>query len=126
MKQVCDIIIEPLMQIWNIEVIENMNLPTKLKYADINPIYKKLEHIFVENYRPVSILSVVSKIFERIMQKQISLYVEKYLSSHLCGYRTGYNAQYGLISMIEKRKHSLDNKGHSGAVLWIYQKPLIL
>jgi hypothetical protein len=80
LKQVIEIILEPLMQIWNIEVIDNMKFPTKLKYADITPIFKKLERIFVDNYRPVSILPVVSKIFERIMQKQIMAYVEKYLS----------------------------------------------
>ena len=43
-----------------------MKFPTKLKYADIIPIFKKLECIIVNNYRPV-----VSKIFERIMQEQI-------------------------------------------------------
>ena len=105
------------MNIWNIEVIEKLKFPNKLKYADISPIHKKLERIFVNNYRPVSILPVVSKIFERIMQKQMSLYVEKFLSSYLCGYRKGFNAQYALTVMIEKWKKSLDSKGHAGAVL---------
>ena len=105
------------MNIWNIEGIENLKFPTKLKHADIAPIFKKLERIFVENYRPVSILPVVSKIFERIMQKQMRVYVEKFLSDYLCGYRKGFNAQYALTSMIEKWKQSLDNKGHAGAVL---------
>ena len=117
LKQVIEIIVEPLMQIWNIEVIENYKFPTKLKYADISPIFKKLERIHVENYRPVSILPVVSKVFEKIMQKQMIAYIEKFLSSHLCGYRKGFNAQYALTSMIEKWKKSLDNKGHAGAVL---------
>ena len=71
LKKVTEIIEEPLMQIWNNEIIDNMKFPTKLKYADITPIFKKLERIIVNNYRPVSILPVVSKIFERIMQKQI-------------------------------------------------------
>ena len=57
------------MQIWNNEIVDNMKFPTKLKYADITPIFKKLECIMVNNYRPVSILPVVSNIFERIMQK---------------------------------------------------------
>ena len=69
-----------------------------------------------KNYRPVSILPVVSKIFERIMQKQINSYVEKYLSPYLCGYRKGYNTQYALALMIEKWKLSLDNSGYAAAV----------
>ena len=43
LKQVADIIVEPLMQIWNNEIIDNQKFPTKLKYADIAPIFKKLE-----------------------------------------------------------------------------------
>ena len=116
-KQVVDIIVDPLTQIWNTEIIENNKFPSKLKCADLTPIFKKLECISVKNYRPVSILPVISKIFERIMQKQLNLYCEKYLSPFLCGFRKGYNAQYALISMIEKWKLYLDKNGHAGAVL---------
>ena len=118
LKQVEEVIVEPLMQIWNKEIIENKKFPSKLKYADITPIFKKLECISKENYRPVSILPVVSKVFERIMQNQIKLYVDKYLSPFLCGYRRGYNAQYALTAMIEKWKKFLDkNGGIAGAIL---------
>ena len=105
LKQVIDVIVEPLMQIWNNEIVDNKTFPTKLEYADITPIFKGLECIVVKNYRPVSILPVVSKIFERIMQTQIKLYVDKYLSPYLCGYRKGYNAQYALTAMIENGKN---------------------
>ena len=105
------------MQIWNNEIVDYMKFPTKLKYADISLIFKKLECIIVNNYRPVSILPVVSKIFERIMQKQIKSYVDNYLSPYLCGYRKGYNAQYALTTMTEKWKESLDNKGIAGEIL---------
>ena len=89
LKQVIDVISEPLMKIWNHEVILNKTFPMKLKLSDISPIFKKMESIYVENYRPVSILPAVSKIFERIMQKQIDGYIERFLSPFLCGYRKG-------------------------------------
>ena len=38
------------------------------KLADVTPLFKKKDKTFVENYRPVSVLPTVSKIFERIMQ----------------------------------------------------------
>ena len=60
---------------------------------------------------------VVSKIYERIMQKQILEYIDKHLSPHLCGYRKGYSKQTALISMLEKWKLSIDNKGFAGGVL---------
>ena len=85
--------------------------------ADISPIFKKDDSTLVKNYRPVSVLPVVSKILERIMQNQLSLHIEKYLSPYLCGFRKGFNTQHALISMIEKWKQSLDQKGLAGAIL---------
>ena len=75
-----------------------------------------MESIYVENYRPVSILPAVTKIFERIMQKQMNGYIERFLSPFLCGYRKGYNSQYALLLMLEKWKKSLDNGGHAGGI----------
>ena len=51
------------------------------------------------------------------MQKQILEYIDKHLSPHLCGYRKGYSTQTALISMLEKWKLSIDNKGFAGGVL---------
>ena len=48
-----DFFLNPLAQIWNTEVIDNENFQSKLKYADITAIFKKLECIFVKDYRPV-------------------------------------------------------------------------
>ena len=69
------------------------------------------------NYRPVSVLPSVSKIFEKLLQHQLVNYIENYLSPHLCGYRKGYSSQQALISLIENWKKSLDKKGYGGAVL---------
>ena len=51
------------------------------------------------------------------MQKQILEYIYKHLSPHLCGYGEGYSIQTALISMLEKWKLSIDNKGFAGGVL---------
>ena len=91
--------------------------PNKLKIADITPIFKTGDNTCAKNYRPISVLPVVSKIFERIMQRQINSYVEKFLSPFLCGYRKGYSTQIALTVVIEKWKEMIDNHGYSGAVL---------
>ena len=117
LKQVIDVVDELLRDIWNVEIVQNKTYPANLKLADITPIFKKLEKILVDNYRPVSILPTVTKIFERIMQKQMNTFVENILSPFLCGYRKGYNSQYALLAMIEHWKMSLDNNGLAGAIL---------
>ena len=107
----------PLLNIWNDEIVKNNRFPSKLKYADITPIFKKGDASLEKNYRPVSGLPVVSKVFERIMHKQISNHIETHLSPFMCGYRKGFSTQHALIALIEKWKVSLDNKGFAGAIL---------
>ena len=62
-------------------------------------------------------LPSVSKIFERIIQKQFSNYVDEFLSPYLCGYRKAFNTQYALLTLTEKWKKEPDNKGYPGALL---------
>ena len=118
LKEVVDIVAKPLTDIWKVEVVEGMKFASQLKLADITPLHKKLETVNKENYRPVSLLPVVSKLFERLMQKQMVAYIEKFLSPYLCGYRKGFNSQYALIAMIEKWKKCLDGEGgFAGAIM---------
>ena len=97
--------------------IENSDFPQSLKLADITPVYKKNDSLDKTNYRPVSILPVVSKFFERIMQKQINDFITSFLSPNLCGYRKIFNTQHALLTLVEKWRKSLDNKGFGGAIL---------
>ena len=76
--------------------------PTSLKLANITPVYKKVLKNSKENYRPVSIMPNISKIYERCLFKPISNYFENIFSKFQCGFRQGLSAQYCLISMIEK------------------------
>ena len=66
-------------------ILRTGNFPDKLKLADITPVFKKNNPLEKENDRPASVLLIVSKIFERIMQKQVTLFTEKRLSPYLCG-----------------------------------------
>ena len=97
--------------------IFNCNFPQLLKMADITPVYKKEERTKIDNYRPVSILPTVSKIFERNMSDQISAYIKTYLSDYLCGFRKGYSTQHCLMFMLEKWRKALDIRHVAGALL---------
>ena len=71
LKEVVDIVAQPLTDIWKVEIVQGMKFASQLKLADITPLHKKLATVNKENYRPVSLLPVVSKLFERLMQKQM-------------------------------------------------------
>ena len=110
-------IISPLIaKIYN-ESISNLDYPTLLKMADITPIHKKDETTKKDNYRPVSILPVISKIFEHIIFDQISSYIDSLLSPFLSGFCQGFGTQHCLIVMLERWRKALDNNSEAGAIL---------
>ena len=111
-----DICVEPLTQIFN-DCIENSSFPDELKCTDVTSLPKNGPSNSRTNFRPISVLPTVSKLFERIMDKQIVAYITPFLSSLLCGFRKGYNAQHALVRLLEKFKISLDEGGKAGAVL---------
>ena len=88
-----------------------------MQKADISPIHKKKSKLDIENYPPVSILPVLSKIYERCMFDQMYAYFNNILSKHQCGFRQGYSTQHSLLLMIEKFKKSLDNGNLCGMLL---------
>ena len=96
---------------------ENSCLPSDLKFADVTPAYKKKSKNSKDIYRPVSILSNISKVYERCIYDQMEAYFETILSPNQCGFRKGFSAQHCLISLIEKWKKSIDNGGAFGALM---------
>ena len=98
--------------------INTSSYPSLLKRADITPVHKKDSKNEKNNYRPVSILSNISKVYERIMFKQMSEFFESsFLSKYQCGFRKGFSAQHCLVSMLEKWKSATDNKKSFGELL---------
>ena len=87
------------------------------KIRRITSIFKKGDATDPKNYRNVSVLPIFSKVYERIMQKQLDNFIEQHLSKYLCGYRKGYSAQHALLALIEKWRESLDKKGFAGGVI---------
>ena len=106
----------PLCTICNNSVKES-KFPGSLKISEITPCHKQDETTLKSNYRPVSILPTVSKLFERILKDQAYAYMNKNRSPYLCGFRKGFSTQYSLMVMLEKWKRALDNKGIAGALL---------
>ena len=91
--------------------------PLSLKVADVSPIHKTKERIIMKNYRSVSLIPVLSKLYERNMYDPIFSYIETFLSPYLFGYRKGHSTQQCLLVMIEMWKKALDDRKCTGAIL---------
>ena len=73
----------------------NSGIPTVChhpKNAEVKPLFKNSSRTNKTNYRPVSLLSVISKVYERLICKQVSEYFEPILSKYQCGFRTDPSA----------------------------------
>lgn len=116
LKLSADIIAKPLTDSINKSIADN-DFPTLAKIAIILPFFKKDERSNKNNYRPVSVLSSLSKIFGKILQNQISTFMENLLSPYVSAYRKGFSTQHVLIRLIEEWKKGLDENYVVGSVL---------
>ena len=114
LKQVCDSYLPIITKIINENITEG-TFPSELKLAEVSPVFKKLEYINKENYRPVSLLSHMSKVFERILYNQLDDFMKDNLSNILTGFRKCHSAQHSLLIMIKKWKRALDENIKVGA-----------
>ena len=89
--------------------------PDKLKIAKVIPIFKKGSKIKASNYRPISLLSNINKIFEKVMYSRLFTFIDGQNSFYKLqyGFRAKHSTEHALINLTEKIKKSLDTIGHS-------------
>ena len=112
-KDICAIVLKSDIS----RCINNGNFPNNLKTADITPVFKKEDRLSKTNYRPVSILPTLSKIYEKIFYLQIYEYFNSIFSKYLCGFRKGHSTQHCLLFMLESLKKSLDSGFKTGILM---------
>ena len=97
--------------------IKDNYFPTDLKLAEVCAIFKKHDRLLSENYRPVSLLRILSKVFERVYTDQITAYFDKIFTPFLSAYRKGFGCHDLLLRLIEQWKDYLDDNLYVGALL---------
>ena len=99
-------------------------MPSGFKKARVKPLYKKGSRLDVGNYRPVSILPVMSKILERIVNDQLNCYLKKrnLLYDFQSGFRQGFSTETCLVNLSDSIKTQTVNGNFTGMVLIDLQK----
>ena len=82
--------------------------PGDLKLAEVSSLFLKKKALNKMNYRPVSILIALSKVYKKAMSLQISDYFSNIFSALFSAFRKGYSCQSTLLNMIENLKCALD------------------
>jgi hypothetical protein len=108
-KVISRYISEPLTHIFN-NAVDEGHFPTDLKIGRITPIYKKGDKTDTENYRPVTVLNIISKVFERLLNYQLYEYLDtnSKLSDTQHGYRKGKNCQTAIVEFLDYIYQEID------------------
>ena len=118
-----DYICTPLQQIFNLSLFTGQH-PDILKVSKTIPIYKKGSRLLVSNYRPISLLSNLNKILEKLVHNRVYKFLEDYqcIYSLQFGFRKNHSTNHALIQITESIRQALDNKKHVCGVFVDLQK----
>ena len=119
LSQIPDLIIIPLAHIINISFLTG-EYPELLKIVKVIPIHKGGSTQNLNNYRPISLLSIFDKIIEKIMHKKLYNFLETHnvLYQNQYGFRKNNSTVYALTQITEKIKSTIDN-GKYGCGIFI-------
>lgn len=110
-KNCADIIASPLTYILN-KSFEQGTFPSRLKISIVKPIYKKGDPTEMGNYRPITLIPVISKIFEKAMSDRMESFLTKnnILAENQFGFRRGRSTTQACFSLVKEITESLDKK----------------
>ena len=104
--------------------INNSIFPNKWKEAKVSPLYKNGSHDDVNNYRPISILPILSKVLEKHVHDCLSnfLHENNLLHKTQSGFRSQHSCETALIHMTDSWLNAMDNGNMVGVVLIDFKK----
>ena len=111
LKFLAPALISPLRLIINQSLITGI-YPDKLKTAKVIPLYKKGDKTKCDNYRPISLLCAISKLFEKVVYNQLYDYFTKNKLFHdnQYGFKTKHSTELAVTESIDRVLLNIDNK----------------
>ena len=118
------VICTPLTYICNLSLQEGV-FPDELKIANVIPLFKNDDPELFNDYRPVSLLCTVSKLFEKIMYNRLLSFFDKYkiLFSYQFGFRKHHSTYMALMTLMDNLINCLDNGEYVIGIFLISQRP---
>ena len=100
--------------------------PSKLKHAKIIPVFKTGDETEAGNYRPISLLSVFNRLFERLMHKRLTSFIEKkhILFKSQYGFRENFSTQHAILDIVSKIQSNVYERLYSCGVFIDLKRPL--
>jgi len=102
-------IVAPLTRLFN-NCIRSGQWPSCWKMGVWTPVFKKDDRANKINYRPITVLNSVAKVFESLLSKQISDNIDSQMYSKMSAYRKMHSCETNLIRVTEDWKRAVDNR----------------
>jgi len=105
---------EPLQIIFNASFLTG-NVPERFKLARVIPVFKKRSLASLNNYCPVSLLSIFNKLLEKFVFNRLSNYLEKrhLIYSKQFGFRSHYSTVHAVLSIFNKVQKAIEDRVYS-------------
>lgn len=120
-KGCVDALVRPLCYLFNLS-LQMCCFPSALKTAKICPLYKTGDKTYVENYRPIAILSCISKVFESIIYKHIYDNIKVSITQHQHGFIGKKSTTSNLLNFAEYTYEAFSENGQVDVVYTDFQK----
>lgn len=108
-KKIAPSVVEVLTHIFNLSMSSGI-FPSVLKKAIIIPLFKKGDRKYLNNYRPISMLSIFSKILEKVVKKRLLDFLDenKFFSAHQFGFRENHGTEDALSMFLTEVYNNLN------------------
>ena len=108
-KNIAEHIVKPIMYIMN-TFLDSGIFPSAFKIAVMKPLHKSGDKTSVENYRPILLLSNLTKIFKKLFKKRITEFINKYkvISDKQYGFRQARSTQDAIAELTSKIYKAMD------------------
>lgn len=118
-KEICHV----LAFLINLSLVSG-TFPDRLKFSLIKPLYKRDEKSILNNYRPIALIPILSKVYEKVIQTQIISFFDKYhvLKQNQYGFQKGKSTAHAIFDMVHETLTCLNENSYTTALFFDMSK----
>ena len=123
LKLLKQVISKPLEILFNASFSSGI-VPSSLKIARVIPVFKKGSHTSLNNYRPISLLSIFNKLLEKLMYNRLINFIQKnnILYEKQFGFRAYHSTDHAILSIIDKIQLAVEERNYSCGIFLDFSK----
>lgn len=109
LKMIKSVISKPLLSIFNLSLTHGI-VPHQFKLATVIPVFKKGSKLSLDNYIPISLLSIFNRILEKLMYKRLISFINRHqlFYEKQLGFRSQHSAELAILLITDRIQRAID------------------